>query len=749
MCAEPSTSVSFVDFALSEPLQRALNDSGYEIPTPIQALIIPVILAGKDVLGQAQTGTGKTAAFALPLLERIDLQKTQPQVLVLAPTRELAIQVTEAFKKYGAHLPGLKVLAIYGGQEYGPQLRGLSRGAHVVVGTPGRVMDHITRESLQLDALMCLVLDEADEMLKMGFKEDVEWVLEHTPDSRQIALFSATLPAPIRAIAKKYLKEPEEIIIRNKTSTVELTRQRYWFVSRINKLDALSRLLEVEPFDAVLVFVRTKTATMDIAEQLQARGFAAAPLNGDIQQSQRERTIEQLKSGRLNIIIATDVAARGLDVERISHVINYDIPYDTEAYIHRIGRTGRAGRSGEAILFVSMREKRMLQTIERATRQKITEMELPSVTAVNAVRTTKFKKQITETLAREKWKAFRDVMAAYLEETEAPPQDVAAALASMFYGDRPFLLEPPPERIDRRPEGKTARDYSSSRELHDRSRPSERAGGRERPGRGRFDGASPADSSAGSTTASEAGEDSGGVAGAFAAYARKTPFPHETSDRQDESKRPRKVRSHSDDEQEEGKIRYRIEVGRFHGVRPGQIMGAVAGETGIDGKSIGRITLFQEFSTIDLPDTMTEAMLKKLRRVRVVGRALMISRFDPDRADQESFSSPRSRAGEGKKPERFAPIWPRADEEKKPDRPAASRPRPSGEGRAKGAPWKRTRTDDEPRPESAATPRSRSDFGKRSEKPSFTRTKKDDGKKQGKYPPRRLPGKVSSENPAT
>ena len=366
-----SSSPAFRDLGLADTLLQALSAVGYETPSPIQAATIPPLLEGRDVLGQAQTGTGKTAAFALPILSRLDLSKSKPQALVLAPTRELAIQVAEAFHRYAAHLPGFHVLPIYGGQSYGPQLGGLRRGAHVVVGTPGRVIDHLERGSLDLSELTTLVLDEADEMLRMGFIEDVETVLKKTPPQRQVALFSATMPAPIRRIAQTYLREPAEITIKTKTTTAANIRQRYWYVSGLQKLDALTRILEAEPFDAMIVFARTKSATEELAQKLQARGFAAAAINGDLVQAQRERTIGQLKDGRLDILVATDVAARGLDVERISHVLNYDIPTDTEAYVHRIGRTGRAGRSGEAILFVAPREKRMLMAIERATRQPL------------------------------------------------------------------------------------------------------------------------------------------------------------------------------------------------------------------------------------------------------------------------------------------------------------------------------------------------------------------------------------------
>ncbi|MGD9255186.1 MAG: DEAD/DEAH box helicase, partial [Chromatiales bacterium] len=372
MSEQDSSKMAFDQLGLSAPLLAALQEVGYETPSPIQAETIPVLLSGRDLVGQAQTGTGKTAAFALPLLSRIDLSLQQPQLLVLAPTRELALQVAEAFQRYASKLKGFHVLPIYGGQDFKPQLQRLRRGAHVVVGTPGRVMDHMRRGTLVLDSLSALVLDEADEMLRMGFIDDVEWILEQTPPKRQVALFSATMPKEIRRIASAYLKDPQEVRIKVKTTTAETINQRYWTVSGFHKLDALTRILEAEEFDAVLVFVRTRIATVELAEKLAARGHNTAALNGDIVQKQREKTVSDLKAGKLDIIVATDVAARGLDVQRISHVINYDIPYDTEAYVHRIGRTGRAGRKGEAILFVAPRERRMLAAIERATRQKIT-----------------------------------------------------------------------------------------------------------------------------------------------------------------------------------------------------------------------------------------------------------------------------------------------------------------------------------------------------------------------------------------
>ena len=418
-----------------------LDQLGYETPSPIQVEAIPILLDNRDIIGQAQTGTGKTAAFALPILSNLDLTQKLPQVLVLAPTRELAIQVAEAFQKYASKLKGFHVIPIYGGQDYGTQIRGLKRGANVVVGTPGRVMDHMRKGTLKLDKLATLVLDEADEMLRMGFIDDVEWILEQIPEQRQIALFSATMPQQIRRIATKYLNKPEQITIKVKTATADTIEQRFWPVSGIHKLDALTRILEAEPLDATIIFVRTKTATVELAEKLEARGYSAEALNGDIQQKMRERTVNALKAGKIDIIVATDVAARGLDVPRISHVINYDIPYDTEAYIHRIGRTGRAGKTGDAILFVAPREQRLLKAIEKATKKKITRMELPSTEIINDKRIANFQQKITDTLAEEELDSFYKIIADYEQEHNIPALEIAAALAKLLQGDAPLLLK--------------------------------------------------------------------------------------------------------------------------------------------------------------------------------------------------------------------------------------------------------------------------------------------------------------------
>jgi ATP-dependent RNA helicase DeaD len=561
---------SFRDLALIDPVLKALDDIGYETPSPIQAKIIPFMLQGKDVLGQAQTGTGKTAAFALPILSRINLKIKNPQVLVLAPTRELAIQVAEAFQGYAARLKGFHVLPIYGGQDYNVQLRQLDRGVHVVVGTPGRVMDHMRRGTLKLDSLQTLVLDEADEMLRMGFIDDVEWILEQTPEGRQVALFSATMPSVIRKIAQTHLHEPEEVTIKVKTSETPTIRQRFWFVSGLHKLDALTRILEAETFDGMIIFVKTKTATIELAEKLEARGYSAAAINGDLSQALRERTIEHLKNGKIDILIATDVAARGLDVDRISHVINYDIPYDTESYIHRIGRTGRAGRSGEAILFVSPREKRLLSNIETATKRKVEEMQLPSTELINNNRISRFKQRITDTLAAEELSFFTQLIEQYEQEHDIPAIEIAAALAKLLQGDIPLLLKNPPKvaRTERTERGSEDRPRRERSERTERSSTADRSASKERKPRAR--GAAP------------------GIDMEL----------------------------------------FRIEVGHAHGVKPGNIVGAIANETGIDGDHIARIKIEEDYSTVDLPAGMPKDLLQELRKVRIAGLPLNISKVD-------------------------------------------------------------------------------------------------------------------------
>jgi ATP-dependent RNA helicase DeaD len=467
-----NTVTTFEDLALSPALVQTVREIGYESPSPIQAASIPHLLAGRDLLGQAQTGTGKTAAFALPILSRIDLSQRTPQALVLAPTRELAIQVAEAFQTYARHLEGFHILPIYGGQGMQLQLRHLARGVHVVVGTPGRVMDHLRRGTLSLDSLTTLVLDEADEMLRMGFIEDVEWILEHTPESRQTALFSATMPPAIRKIAERHLNDAAEIKIKAKTATVEAINQQYWLVSGMQKLEALTRILDAEDIDAMIIFVRTKTETVELAEKLEARGYEAAALNGDMSQVLREKVVDRLKKGALDIVIATDVAARGLDVERITHVVNYDIPYDTEAYIHRIGRTGRAGRKGTAILFVAPRERRMLRAIEQTTKQPIQQMRLPTLQDIADRRIVQFKAQLAETLNNEDIGFYRELVDQMVGEELGEIADIAAAMAHLMHRERPLAApeEPEPpvreyrEYGERRPEGRDREDRRRTRD---------------------------------------------------------------------------------------------------------------------------------------------------------------------------------------------------------------------------------------------------------------------------------------------
>ncbi|MDR3213779.1 MAG: DEAD/DEAH box helicase [Azoarcus sp.] len=593
-----ATLTSFAQLGLPPELLATLAEVGYETPSPIQAACIPHLLAGHDLLGEAQTGTGKTAAFALPILARLDLNAAHPQALVLTPTRELALQVAEAFGKYAQRLHNFHVLPIYGGQSMVVQLRQLARGAQVIVGTPGRVMDHIERGSLKLGALTTLVLDEGDEMLRMGFIDDVEWILKHTPEDRQTALFSATMPAAIREVAHRHLRDPEEIRIRATTSTVAKIRQCFWPVRGIDKLDALTRILDAEErFDAAIVFVRTKVGTDELANKLAARGYAAAALNGDMTQGLRERVIEQLKNGALDIVIATDVAARGIDVPRVSHVINYDIPYDAEAYIHRIGRTGRAGREGVAILFVSPREHRMLKTIERATRQPIEPISLPTREDVFTLRISQFKRKIVETLASPDMDLafFTDMIDEIAEENGLDAREIAAALAYLAQTERPLRIE----EDERRPELALAPhryDKPPREEIFTTGAPRARA---PRPGRNEV-------------------------------LARSQTF--------------------SDSKLQ----RYRIEVGRDQGVTPKEIVGALANEGGIEGRFIGQIDLFDDFATVELPARLSTDLLAAIARIQVRHRPLGIQPLDESEApparkfrtssprrDEQAFAKPR------------------------------------------------------------------------------------------------------------
>jgi ATP-dependent RNA helicase DeaD len=583
--AEESIPVNaFRSLGLNDALVRAVTGAGYDTPTPIQAETIPLILEGRDVLGQAQTGTGKTAAFALPLLQGIDLSVRRPQVLVLTPTRELAIQVAEAFEKYASETRGLRVVPIYGGQDYHVQFKALDRGVHVVVGTPGRVMDHMRRGSLKLEGLKTLVLDEADEMLRMGFAEDVEWVLTQLPAERQIALFSATLPEPIRKIAQRHLRNPAEITIRQKTATADTIHQRFIIASPHQKEAALARILEAEPIDGVIIFVRTRSTTEPLAEFLGKQGHRAAALNGDVAQKQREKIVDNLRSGKIDILVATDVAARGLDVQRVSHVINYDLPFDSEAYVHRIGRTGRAGRSGEAILFVHPRDRRMLKNLERATRQVIEPMELPSNRTINKRRVARFQERITAALTHPEFEAFSSVVEQYRREKEIPVEQIAAALAILAHGDKPLLMK----------------DVLKSTEFSD-------GHGGPRQGRGRQ-------------------ED------------RKTDF--------------RPARPADAPGPTEGMETFRVEVGHANQVKPGNLVGAITNEIGITGASIGRIEIFENHTMIDLPVGMPPAIFHTLKKVRVVGRKLNISRPGEGNTEAELVAASAPVNGKPKKPKR-------------------------------------------------------------------------------------------------
>lgn len=602
------TVTAFDQLGLSKPIMKVLDDVGYETPSPIQAETIPLMLEGRDVLGQAQTGTGKTAAFALPILSKLDIKQKDPQVMVLAPTRELAIQVAEAFQKYATHIKGFHVLPVYGGQDYSGQIRALKRGVHVVVGTPGRVMDHMRKGTLKLNNLSTLVLDEADEMLRMGFIDDVEWILEQTPAQRQIALFSATMPHQVKKIATRHLNNPALVTIKVTTASADLIRQRFWPVSGMHKLDALTRILEAETFDGMIIFVRTKIVTVELAEKLSARGFAATALNGDIAQKQRERTVEQLKKGKLDILVATDVAARGLDVDRVSHVVNYDIPYDTEAYIHRIGRTGRAGRQGDAILFVAPRERRMLGAIEKATNKKIEMMELPSTELINDKRIEQFKQAISDTLANEDLTLFASLIEQYQQDHNVPALEIAAALARLVQGDSPLLLQnKPTPKADRNWDKQNRNDGN-----RDGRKPRRERGAERERGAGRERGA-------------------------------------------ERSRAPRR-----DAPPDKGMERFRIEVGHDHEVMPGNIVGAIANEAGIDAQHIGRITIFDDHSTVDLPSDMPNEIFNELKKVWVSGQTLKISRPAKEERFSKSDRPAIGKAGSKKKPKSKTKTKPNA-----------------------------------------------------------------------------------------
>ena len=583
---ETKPTIPFSDLGLSKPILQAVEEAGYEIPSAIQAESIPPLLEGHDLLGQAQTGTGKTAAFALPLLSRLDLTQKDPQIIVLAPTRELAIQVAEAMQSYARHLKGFHVLPIYGGQNIGIQLKQLRRPVHVVVGTPGRVMDHLRRKTLKLSNLKTVVLDEADEMLRMGFIDDIETILKETPDERQLVLFSATMPTAIRRISKNYLKDPIEIKVKTKTATVSTITQKYWQGKTTYKLDALTRILESEEFGAIIIFVRTKNMTTELAEKISARGYSAIALNGDIQQSTREKTINRLKKGTLDIIVATDVVARGLDVERITHVINYDMPSDNESYVHRIGRTGRAGRRGTAILFVPPRGNRMLQSIERATGQKIEPLKLPSPQDISAARINRFKQMVIETAASQELEFYQNIITDLESESEMSLEQVAATLAFLVQRDRPLLSTPNKipdhafsEQSDTRHGKKPRRNDNSRRDQGER---------------------------------------------------RSNESRRDQNPRRDNSKRidHNDTRDHQSKKKQSGNmpdmVTYRLEVGSEHGVEAKHIVGAIANEAGVESKFIQNVSINSDHSMVDLPDGMPKEIRKHLHGVWVKGQKLQL-----------------------------------------------------------------------------------------------------------------------------
>lgn len=580
MSEENTVQLNFESLALAPALLETINKLGYTKPSPIQASTIPHVLAGQDVIGQAQTGTGKTAAFALPTLSRFGAEKAgEVKVLVLAPTRELALQVAESYEAYGATMPELRVQVLCGGMEYRPQIRALRQGVQIVVGTPGRVVDHLKRGTLKLDQLQCLVLDEADEMLRMGFVEDVTWVMEQAPKECQVTLFSATMPKPVRRLAQRFLKDPKEVTVQSETATVAAIRQRYVFVHQRNKLQTLLRVLETEEFDGVILFARTRDNTLELADFLQKAGFRAMALNGDLAQAQREQVVDQLKENRIDILVATDVVARGLDVPRISMVLNYDIPFDGETYVHRIGRTGRAGREGDAILFVTPRERRMLSSIERVTRQKVEEMPVPNAERINAVRKERFKERITEHLGKN-LDTFYALIKEYQEETGADPVSIAAALGSIAQGDTPL--------------------FTTDEEFN-------------RPARGREN--------------------------------RRAEGGGQRRERRGERRGPSRP--------DEGMRRYRINVGRSHGVKPANIVGAIANEANLNSNAIGRIDIFPQFSTVDLPEKMSTSAINHLQTVWVAGRQLEIRPDQGGRAGGHE-GAPRGRGRRNSAPSRRA-----------------------------------------------------------------------------------------------
>jgi ATP-dependent RNA helicase DeaD len=571
----------FARFGFAPELLKALEAIGYQEPSPIQKAAIPELMLGRDLVGQAQTGTGKTAAFALPMLAALDPEQRKPQVLVLAPTRELALQVADAFNSYASHLPGVRTLAIYGGADFRDQIHQLKRGVQVVVGTPGRVMDHMRQGTLDLSSLRALVLDEADEMLRMGFIDDVEWVLEQLPEQRQVVLFSATMPAEIRRISQKYLNAPAEITIKQKAADASRIRQRFLMVHAPHKQAALERVLEAETSEGVIIFARTKAITLTVAESLEQHGYDVAVLNGDVPQAQRERTIERLKSGQVDVLVATDVAARGLDVDRISLVINYDIPFDSEAYVHRIGRTGRAGRSGDAILFLTPRERRFLGGMERAVGKPIEEMEVPSNATINQNRLDRMRTKLTNCLqtpasSEQERALLSEILQRVGQEQCTSPEQLALAALEMSLVGKPLLLQGEENFQQIRQNGPG----------RDGGRDSGRDFGRDR-SRGR-----------------EMGREVGRDLGRGAPRGERPVGPPE-------------------DHME----RFRVELGWRDRIKPGNIVGAIANEAGLNGRSIGRIQIFDTHSTVDLPKGMPEEVFQGLRQLRVMNKPLQLSRF--------------------------------------------------------------------------------------------------------------------------
>ena len=572
---KPKEESGFGRFGFGPELLQALSDIGYQEPSPIQKAAIPELLLGRDLVGQAQTGTGKTAAFALPMLAALDPEQRKPQVLVLAPTRELALQVADAFSSYAAHLNHVRVLAIYGGADFREQIHQLKRGVQIVVGTPGRVMDHMRQGTLDLSCLRALVLDEADEMLRMGFIDDVEWVLTQLPEQRQVVLFSATMPSEIRRISQKYLNAPAEVTIKQKAADASRIRQRHLIVHAPHKLAALERVLEAESREGVIIFARTKAITITVAESLEQHGYDVAVLNGDVPQAQRERTIERLKQGQVDVLVATDVAARGLDVDRISLVINYDIPFDSEAYVHRIGRTGRAGRKGDAILFLTPRERRFLGGLERAVGKPIEPMDVPNNATINQSRLDRLRNKLTNglqtpTCSEEERALLSEILQRVAQEQGCSSEQLALAALEISLAGKPLLIQGE-DNFDQVRHNGPGRD--GLREL-----------GRD-PRRSRDGGA------------------------------------RETTNRGPRGERPMgPPESHME--------RFRVEVGWRDRIKPGNIVGAIANEAGLTGRSIGRIQIFDTHSTVDLPKGMPDDVFQGLRQLRVMNKPLQLSRLE-------------------------------------------------------------------------------------------------------------------------